>query len=253
MSTDQLSTIPLIRPIVHGGEIGGAISTNLASLESPSGRHELSSWSRWSAYTVVVAAAIAILAVAWARDRGLDLTDEGYYLQLYAHPEAAPPNAGASQYYLLVDLLTGPFELGIGGYRTMGLVMLMSAAALLALAVYRFVARWFPEYEPSMPPRPVGISLIMLAGLLGYTWAPLTVSYNTLAAVLVQLIMASILWSLGSSGDADGSAPVLYAGLGGALVVGLPDGVDDEKAPQQQERGAQYLDQDHGVIPPSPG
>ncbi|MDJ0923304.1 MAG: hypothetical protein QNJ77_01975 [Acidimicrobiia bacterium] len=174
---------------------------------------------QWAAYGVVGLLVGVVAVVLWARNRGLDLTDEGFYLQLYAHPEAVPPDALVFQYHRLVTLLDGPGQFGIVGYRVMGLVALLSGAAVLAVGVYKYVAAWLPEYRSGLPPVPVGTSLILLTGLLGYAWAPLTVSYNTLAAALIQLVIGLCLLALVMAKNGSRSGVRLLGVVCGALLA----------------------------------
>lgn len=143
---------------------------------------------------------VAILAgvvgtVLWASRRGFDLTDEGYYLQLYTQSDNAP--AGSSQFHRLVGLLPGSREPGIIGYRVAGLLVLLGAAAVLARGVLLTLRRFQPHLHPALPSSVAVTSFIAVAGLLGYSWLPLTLSYNTLSAALAEVGLGLMLISVG--------------------------------------------------------
>ncbi len=138
-----------------------------------------------------------VTTFVWASRRGFDLTDEGYYLQLYARAEEGP-RTGSTQFNRLVDLLSGGWELGIVGYRLAGLLLLVGCSVLLAYAVYMFIRAFHSELARALPSRTGITAFVALAGLLGYAWLPLTLSYNTIATGLAQVIVALVLVSLGN-------------------------------------------------------
>ena len=132
--------------------------------------------------------------IFWARNRGFDLTDEGYYLLLYALPDAGASTA--TQFHQLVDFLNGPFRLGIPAYRIAGLIVFAASSGFLGTAFYRFAGHRLPRLSEHLPSRPLGVAFVTLMGLLGYSRLPLTLSYNTLSAALVQVTAATVLLGL---------------------------------------------------------
>ena len=168
--------------------------------------------------TFLVLVLVALIGlVFWASRRGFDLTDEGYYLQLYAHPESAPARVVSSQFFLLVALLTGPLNLGIVGYRICGLMLLLGSAGFFGLSFHRFASKRIPEI--AFPSRLVTTCFVAISGLLGYSWAPLAVSYNTLAATVVHVIAGLVLVALaGPSGMPLTRSRVLQMATAGALL-----------------------------------
>lgn len=147
---------------------------------------------------LAVAAAVVVGTSLWASDRGLDLTDEGFALLSHADPRADAANF--SQFSILVDLLVGPLEPGVAGYRVLRLALLSITAALLGGAFFDFCNARLPRLAVGMPGRATVTVFVMVTGLLGYSWLPNTLSYNDLNTVLVQL-EGLLLLRLGAAGD----------------------------------------------------
>lgn len=154
------------------------------------GAHAASAPSSDSA-SRVAAALLSLLVVAvlgtlvWASGRGFDLTDEGFVLLSYSDPAATP--ADFSQFAVLVDLLLGPLEPGIAGYRLLRLVSLAGAAAVLGWTFHGFCRARLPGLARGLPGRGAVTLFVTLTGLLGYSWLPHTLSYNDVNTVLVHL------------------------------------------------------------------
>lgn len=174
--------------------------------------------SRLVSASVVAILAVVVVVIWWARNRGLDLTDEGYYLQLYAHPDAAPPDVVFSQFYLLVDFMTGNIDTGIVGYRTLALFLLVTSGAFLGLSLHRFLRSWLPEVD--LPPLPATVAFVAVSALLGYAWAPLAVSYNTLAATLISVATGCTLLAVADRERTRlNPRSIALASLAGALLI----------------------------------
>lgn len=123
--------------------------------------------------------------LAWASGRGFDLTDEGFVLLSYSDPAATPTDF--SQFAVLVDLLLGPLDPGIVGYRLLRLVSLAATAALLGWTFHDFCHARLPSLARGLPDRATVTVFVTLTGLLGYSWLPHTLSYNDVNTVFVHL------------------------------------------------------------------
>ncbi len=161
--------------------------------------------------------AVVVATLWWARDRGFDLSDEGYYLLSYAAPD--PATAGATQFHLLVAALTAPLDLGLVGYRVLRLVLLAGSAAGLAVAFLAFCRARLPDLARALPPAGATVAIVALAGLLGSAWLPLALSYNGLSAVLLQVETALVLWIL-SRPRRSPRGPAVAAALATGFLLG---------------------------------
>lgn len=164
------------------------------------------SWLLAGAFAVVAGIAV------WARNRGFDITDEGLYLLHLASPQSVQPSF--TQFGDFVSLITGPFEPGIIGYRILRLVLLAGSAAVMAGAFHAFARARLPTLSPRLP-GPVGLSsFVAVLAMLGYSWLPQTLSYNTASATLAQLETGLVLLLLARTRPSRPTAqwPAMLAG-----------------------------------------
>jgi len=160
---------------------------------------------------------VVVAVLWWARDRGFNLSDEGYYLLSYAYPD--PATAGATQFHLLVAALTAPLDLGLVGYRVLRVVLLAASAAGLAAAYLAFCRARLPDLARALPSAGATVAVVVLAGLLGSAWLPLALSYNGLSAALLQVETALVLWIL-SRPRRSPPAPAAAAALATGFLLG---------------------------------
>lgn len=134
------------------------------------------------------AAAITLLVVAWllwASGKGLDLSDEGYYLLTARHPDDVAMSATAF-HHLSAWLFRAAGE-SVAAMRIAGVLGTAAAGAAMgaaALAVSGARRSW------------LAVSAATLGALLAYTWLLLTPSYNTYNAWAVAGATACILRAL---------------------------------------------------------
>lgn len=158
-----------------------------------------------------LASVVALATLLWSLPRGLDLTDEGYYLTEMAHPGDSTATA------LLFGYVWHPVYAVLGG-SVLGLRLVgFGVVALLAVALTLAVLRLAPSHTR---PGPWGVaSVCAVAAALAFvplSSLPATPSYNTLA----WLAMATA--ALGCAWAWTGRRPVLggvLVGAGGAAAV----------------------------------
>lgn len=97
------------------------------------------SWHRQRMLCMVAILCCAglIAAVIWSSDRGLELTDEAYYLLSAIHPEQVQLYISA-QHWVLAPLWA--ITESLQGFRLTGAALLLGAAVLLALGATRCLA-----------------------------------------------------------------------------------------------------------------
>lgn len=136
------------------------------------------------------AAAWATVAVLCA-PRGLDLTDESFYLLSYRWWDVNLDNFSGAQYFY------GPvFEaLGhdIAGLRIVRLAMLLVAHGVFGHAFMRWLRCHRPLASPSRWWEVAGTATIVACSGIVYSWLPLSPGYNDLALVCTVLGAAAVL------------------------------------------------------------
>lgn len=159
-------------------------------------------------------AAWVAAAVVMAR-RGLDLTDESFYLLSYRWWDSNPRTFTGAQY------LYGPvFELmgyDVPGLRLVRLVTLLLAHAVLAEAVCRYLrAAGRPSWSHGGAARLLLVSL----GGISYGWLPQSPGYNDVA-LLVGLVLVAAAVVTATRALAEPRAPVLVLTVSGWCLGAL--------------------------------
>jgi hypothetical protein len=163
-----------------------------------------------------------LASFAWGADKGLSLGDESYYLLGYRFPHSSPPND--RQFKYMVDAITFHHPLTIAGYRLLGLAALLLGSLGLMLAFLTFLDRRLPRYRRALPATSSLCAFGATAGLLGLTWLPRTISYNTIAAVLTELAVAAVVLATSSTPGGSGrpaSRELVLTVVAGALLAVL--------------------------------
>lgn len=138
------------------------------------------SWHRQHMLLAIAGLSVTCLiaGIIWSSDRGLELTDEAYYLLSAIHPDQIKLYISA-QHWVLAPLwsLTGSLQ----GFRLLGAAILLGSAALLALGATRCLAL-LTGGAPSVATY-LGVAAAGGVGALLYavTIAP-SPSYNLLAS-----------------------------------------------------------------------
>jgi hypothetical protein len=130
--------------------------------------------------TVWILGCVAVLLIycLWSLDRGLDLTDESYYLAAAINPDAIILWATAMHWFT-----SGLWQLSgsLAGFRGMGLAILSASSVVLALGTVRA----FQMSGIGVVARGLPILLIVACSLAGallyHAFVPFTPSYNLLA------------------------------------------------------------------------
>lgn len=175
--------------------------------------HQPSQVFNWLVWTTVIGCAVLTIALQiWSLPRGLDITDESFYLLSYRYPREY--EASFSTFHLLVTKGLGLVDCSVLTYRWLGLL----ANVLGAVAFAWSFARWQRAAAPgSNRPVVIAICYVVLGGLLMFSIYPRTLSYNGLNSLLLLLGAAAVLQTLriGPSG----SLWLLVAGSAAGLDV----------------------------------
>jgi hypothetical protein len=161
-------------------------------------------------------AALGMLAiVAWAYNRGLDITDEGYYL--LAYQDHQPAAGGLANFDTLTKQLLGWASLGAPGYRLVHMLLVLASSLVLALGLKRFTA-----VNGRSPLGLAGLTAVVLVAQLGsYGFGPPTLSYNSLSSAFLLAALGLLLVHLApADGHRSPRAQLLVPAAAG-LLIGL--------------------------------
>lgn len=170
---------------------------------------------------VLMAALLPLAAmVGWAAPRGLDRTDDGYYLTSIAHPADITTDlvAFGSVYHPIFSALGGD----VAALRVAGACLTVASVAGLA---------WVVLSTPlllgsGVPPRPRTRAAVALAlgsaGLLSQTGLPPTPSYNTLVVQAFAGIAAGLVLALTRNGSIARAGWVLVGVSGWLAFLAKP-------------------------------
>jgi hypothetical protein len=173
----------------------------------------------WALAGCAIGAAAWIAAALLMADRGLDTSDEGFYLLSYRWWH------GTDRYFTGVQFIYGPVLdlLGgsVAGLRIVRLVSIIAVHATLGWAVVSWLRVRGPEPVLSSSGEIVAVGSITVAGAVQYGWLPLSPGYNDVA-LLTSLGLAAALFRCMRSVQNGGPLPVLPAvgaGLAATLLI----------------------------------
>ncbi|MGZ4958447.1 MAG: hypothetical protein ACXV7J_04280 [Methylomonas sp.] len=148
--------------------------------------------------TIWIVGCVAILLAygLWSLNRGLDLTDESYYLASAIHPDSLLLWATAMHWFT-----AGLWQLSgnLATFRGMGMAILVVSSVVLALGMIRaFETCGFGEAN-NRRSRTLIVAGSLVGAMLYHAFVPFTPSYNLLAVSGVYMGMGLVTLSVNSS------------------------------------------------------
>ena len=128
--------------------------------------------------------AIALGGLFWSCNRGFNLSDESYYLLGYLFYDNNPDLYPAS-FHMVFNRLFSSFNT-LTEIRTLRLFLTIIASIVLYFGSKSVL------HSKSTTDKFILFNVVLSGMLLSYTWAPLTLSYNTMSSILIALIVG--LW-----------------------------------------------------------
>lgn len=163
----------------------------------------------------IIASIIILIAYClWSLDRGLDLTDESYYLAAAIHPDAVLLWATAMHW------MTSPLwniSGNLVGFRCVGLIILAISAIVIGLGTSRVFARTLSASSLQTVQAQFLVAGSLAAALLYHSFMPFTPSYNLLAVSGAYLGLGLICYSANAENAAN--RRVLDCAVGIALGI----------------------------------
>ncbi|NJD06819.1 MAG: hypothetical protein FIA97_10030 [Methylococcaceae bacterium] len=164
---------------------------------------------------IVLCVAVISVFCLWALDRGLDLTDESYYLAAAIQPEAVVVWATA-MHWLTAPLwrITGTLV----AFRGIGLAILTASSAILAAGAVQAFRPAGGGGRARGGSTPLVAACSLVAALVYHSFMPFTPSYNLLAAAGANAGLGLVLLAAGQPSRLRGSGFYLLAGAALALA-----------------------------------
>lgn len=120
----------------------------------------------------------------WAANKGLEITDEAFYGIGYFY--SLPSKLFPSFYFNVYETFFGWMNLKFDGYRMLRVILTVLACSVLFIGLRRKLMQY--QNNAVVNNEFLGL-LIFGTGLTTYAWGPLSLSYNSLAFVLVSCIV----------------------------------------------------------------
>lgn len=135
-------------------------------------------------------AIVKLLLLFWAVNKGIEMTDEGYYLLWFRSAGLYPPDMHLNYYYL-IQMFVGWIEWDIVALRIGGNLTMLAAVATLIWGLKHYLKELLPAIFTMQT-----ISLASLAGIAAIFLAenPHTLSYNTVTFFLMAVTTALLLY-----------------------------------------------------------
>lgn len=172
---------------------------------------------RMASLFLALIASVMLLCVIYGMNRGIDITDESFYLLGYTSPQET--TTGPYSFRILLGKMAAPFHPDVLFFRILRLICITLTALIASLGVYVWTRRP-SQYAPSsrFPLRFIDIFFFLLIGeFLLYIWLPQTPGYNDLNNYL--LISTSSLFLLRVKSATRGRALAFSFVIG--LVIGM--------------------------------
>jgi hypothetical protein len=153
----------------------------------------------------------------WSLDRGLDLSDESYYLAAAINPDAVLLWSTAMHWFTAkLWLISG----GLSGFRALGMLILTGSALVLALgATHAFQSSGIGVKRLSSRPLLLISACSLCAALLYQAFLPFTPSYNLLAVSCAYLALGLV--CLTANRPQNQRCYWLWISAGAALGIGF--------------------------------
>lgn len=147
---------------------------------------------RLIAYVFSGLAALSVVFVVMASNRGIDLSDQALYLAMIDDPVAAIRSA--SGFHILLKPLFDLVDQSIVSFRLLRAGLDIGADVILGIALVRFMRNRHPGSSIDRPLGALGaVALIVCGGFTMWAWAPNGFGYNEVGSILLTTMTALVL------------------------------------------------------------
>jgi hypothetical protein len=160
---------------------------------------------------LVLIAAVLVGLYVWTMSKGVDITDEGFYMLSYSYP--AEYAVSSTSFHLLVSKLLPASQVSVVGYRLASLI-----SGVLTAGVFSWgFRRWLLARQGGAPSLVLLVALFVIGNMLQYAISARALNYNGLNSLAIAVFAASLLNYAATPGR---------KALLGLLVGGLAMGLD---------------------------
>ncbi len=132
---------------------------------------------QWIIILIVVALMlITVVFLAWASDRGFDITDEGFYLLAGQFPEEFLPRT--SSFYIYSSVIQKQLNNDVVWLRLIGLSLILASSLLLHIGCFKLLSFLDKAWSEHIRVKICTLLFILSGGLVYYAWFLCTPSYN---------------------------------------------------------------------------
>lgn len=208
----------------------------------PAGHVESSRPTRALKWVPVAIAAVALATLVAATPRGFDLSDEGSYWWVSAHPDRLVNSV--TYYHRFTGWIYGALGWNIAAVRVARLVAIVACTWFVGRGLMRWLDSAGIRYGSSA--RPAVVAMALIAPLGGAVWLPQSLAYNDLVllellvitgcmlrSVLADDVRVAALWAMGSGLAIWGVAMTKFSAALAVAVVGIGLVAIDRTRPRQ--------------------
>ena len=123
-----------------------------------------------------------ILVIIWSCYHGFEMSDESYYYSGYLHFNNIPDLSGAS-FHLIFSRFFYLNNFTLPEVRLLRLFLTILASGVLFMGLNRIII------NKNTTEKIILFNVVLSGVLLSYSWAPLSLSYNSMSSLLINLII----------------------------------------------------------------
>lgn len=181
-----------------------------------------SSWVETTADILVLCLLLVVLGyLGFVSGRGLDITDDGYYLLSARYPDEVVFWPGVTHLY--AGALFHLCGYNVIAFRLIGIALTTASGVVLAIGLLRLLDRLGYRAGPGRAGDLGAVSMVCIGALLIYHWFLLTPSYNTLNAAALNCAVGLFLAALAGLVTA---SPLTRTSVVTAFAAGVFLGID---------------------------
>lgn len=142
---------------------------------------------------------MTLICLVWVSVRGLDITDEGYYLTASQYPYEvhAWPNVA----HIYANVLFSATNYNVAAFRMAGIALTLVSGIVFSIGFLRAMRLVWPQDVLKNTGTPIAL-FVCIGTMLCYT-VLITPNYNSINAFALTLSSGLVFWLLGLDGNAD--------------------------------------------------